>query len=326
MTTATALDGNRRRSRSRDDNVSSAGTAEAAYLRAIGKIPMFPHDVLVEKFKALRAAEAVHGEGDARDVAACKSDPRVVRLHQELTAANLRLVVSIAKKRVKPGSKLLDLVQEGNIGLMTAVDRFEWQRGWRFSTYATWWIKQAIGKYNTDHRKTIRVPAHAIKVQHDLIEAADAHRARGEDVPSREQLALEVGASETVARATLHTGRGTLSLDEPVGSGQDRAVQDSVEDHSAGVNPFENVSERELLGIVERVVDDLPTKEAAILRLRFGLCADPADDESFPITAPEIEAVIGGHGLTDDPPTLDATEPSDSDLQVLDAEVDDGIA
>jgi DNA-directed RNA polymerase sigma subunit (sigma70/sigma32) len=139
-------------------------------------------------------------------------------------------------------------------------------------------------------------------------------------------LALEVGASETVARATLHTGRGTLSLDEPVGSGQDRAVQDSVEDHSAGVNPFENVSERELLGIVERVVDDLPTKEAAILRLRFGLCADPADDESFPITAPEIEAVIGGHGLTDDPPTLDATEPSDSDLQVLDAEVDDGIA
>lgn len=304
-------------------------TAETAYLQQIGRSPILPHEELMARFRALEAEYArfplppysppAPGPGhdpkqlqrydedwEARAAPVWRrrrADSRVRMITTEIARSNLRLVVSIAKKRVRPGVRLLDLVQEGNIGLLTAVERFEWQRGYRFSTYATWWIRQAVGRHVTDHRRDIRMPAHAAAAQRELIEAAERHKREHGHVPDRDALARYAGVSETVARATLHTGRGIVSLeDRATGGGhgeREKTVADTVPDAGPGADPFANVAQLELLGVVEGVLDELSPKEHAILRLRFGLVADEHDETSFPITEDELAGVMEGRGLTD---------------------------
>lgn len=328
-------------------------TAESAYLQQIGKTPILPHEDLMVRFRTLEAEyeryplppyqpppEAPkedlaararrHAYDEAWDASAepvwkkRRADPAVRRVTDEIAKSNLRLVVSVAKKRVRPGVRLLDLVQEGNIGLLTAVERFEWRRGYRFSTYATWWIKQAIGRHVTDHRRDIRMPAHASTAQKLLVEASERHRAQHGHVPGQDELAQYAGVSRTVARATLHTGSNILSLDsystKGHGGGNERTIADTVPDRDPGADPFTNVSELELLGLVEDVLEDLSPKEHAILRLRFGLVADEHDDSAFPITDDELTDVMAGHGLKND-------EPSDTELMELEqlAAEDDAV-
>lgn len=326
-------------------------SAESAYLNLIGKTPILKHEDLMDRFRALEKAYEPYPvpPGPAADMDdACsaehraawnrrRADPTVKRITSQIAKSNLRLVVSIAKKRVRPGVGLLDLVQEGNVGLLTAVERFDWRRGFRFSTYATWWIRQAVGRYVTDHRRDIRMPSHAGAAQRTLIEAAERHKAEHGYVPGRDELAKYAGVSQTVARATLHTGRGTVSLDDPcylngggAGGGREgeKSVKDTVLDTDPGADPFTNVAELELLRVVERVVDSLSPKEAAVLRLRFGLVEDDSNDESYPITENELSAVMKGVGLVNDSfgpdgAAHDVSGPGDDELAALESEVAD---
>lgn len=325
--------------------MSRTESAEASWMAQMGRIPVLPHEQLMDKFRALEDAYARHPlptppsaarpKPDAlradpalatawalHDAAvdavwdSRRADPRIKAVTSDIVGPNLRLVVSLARKRTKrSGLRLMDLVSAGNEGMLVAIERFNWHRGYRFSTYATWWIKQAIGRWITDHHRTIRIPAHAGKVQRDMNEAADRITRGGGDVPDRDELARITKSSETVARATLHTGRGTLSLDSygrgpRPGRDGERSLADTIPDPSA--DPFRDVSELELLEVVASVVADLTAKEEAIIRLRFGLVPDTADDAGFPITEDELTSAMDGIGLGAELAASD--EPTDADI------------
>ena len=254
-----------------------------SYLDALHAFPQLKHPEVVELFQAY--------EGDDKSA----SD----KARKKIIECNLRLVVSIAKQYKNHNIPLEDLLQEGNIGLMKAVERFDWKRGFRFSTYATWWIKQAIGQHVLKRKRMIRLPAHAATVQRKLLQAAEEYRELNGAEPTTEELMDIIGASETVVKATIHSGRGTISLQQPLSAnGEGDTIEDKVEDDRPGCDPFENVAEKQLLEITRQVISQLSPKEAAILRLRFGLVEDQTDSESYPITEEEVQRVMSGKGLT----------------------------
>jgi RNA polymerase primary sigma factor len=265
-----------------------------SYLNALQLYPQLKHPEAVELFKSYNAGCVRDKEGE---VTSRTADAWKVR--KKLTECNLRLVVSIAKQYKGHNIPIEDLIQEGNIGLMKAVDRFKWEKGFRFSTYATWWIKQAIGQHVLKRKRMIRLPAHAATVQRKMLQAAEEFRESEGCEPTNEELQAIVGASETVVKATMHSGRGTISLQQPLSSsGEGDTIEDKVEDERPGSNPYENCAEKELLEITQGVLSCLSAKEAAILRLRFGLNEDSTDSSEYPITEAEARAVMEGKGLT----------------------------
>jgi RNA polymerase primary sigma factor len=269
----------------------------ASYLNALHRFSQLKHLELVELFQNYRAGRTELTE-DTYDLTA-----EAKRIRAKLIECNLRLVVSIAKQYKGHNIPLEDLIQEGNIGLMKSIDRFEWEKGFKFSTYATWWIRQSIGQHLLKRRRLIRLPAHAVSLQKKMMHAAEVYRTSNNEEPSSEELMDIVGASETVARATIHSGRGIVSLNTPSfdrsGGSEGNSLEDKIEDERPGVNPFENVAEKQLLSVTKRVLDSLSSKEAAILRLRFGLVEDLTTDTSaFPITEIELKSVMHGKGMT----------------------------
>jgi RNA polymerase primary sigma factor len=197
-----------------------------------------------------------------------RSDRIVRQAKRELMEANLRLVVSVAKRYLGSDLSLLDLVQEGNIGLMKAVDRFQYRRGFKFSTYATWWIRQAITRAIADHSRTIRIPVHMVETLNRISRVnRNIINELGRE-PTPEELAQRTGVPAKKVRLILESSRKPLSLETPIG--EDSELGDFLEDKSAG-SPNDSLLSQDLSVQVERALATLSSKEKEILRLRFGI-------------------------------------------------------
>lgn len=189
---------------------------------------------------------------------------------RELSSGNLRLVVSIAKKYRNRGMSFLDLIQEGNTGLMRAVDKYEYRRGFKFSTYATWWIRQAITRAIADQARTIRIPVHMIDVLSKLRQLQRKMLQEFGREPTTEELADHTELSVEEVRRVMDIGRLPVSLDKPIGDGEDNSFGEFVED-DASDNPVLSASNAILRDRIERILKTLTYREREIIRLRYGL-------------------------------------------------------
>jgi len=219
------------------------------YLKEIGRIPLL---VAAEEVELAKRVE--------------KDDVRAV---EKLTQANLRLVVSIAKKYVGRGLSLLDLIQEGNIGLIRAVEKFDWRRGYKFSTYATWWIRQAITRAIADQARTIRIPVHMVETINRFIRTSRRlMQELGRD-PTYDEIAKEMGVEESKVREIIKVSQEPTSLEAPVGDEKDSTLGDFIPDEE--IRPEEVASHELLKAHISEVLDTLNDREKKVLKLRFGL-------------------------------------------------------
>ena len=259
------------------------GTSDAVrmYLREIGQVDLLTVDderrlaQLIEDGKvAAGRLDAVGESGLVLDSGEDRSLTRAVsrgeRAKSELTQANLRLVVSIAKRYSGRGMQLLDLIQEGNLGLMRAVDKFDHTKGFKFSTYATWWIRQAITRSIADQARTIRIPVHMVEHMNRVTRAKRQMHQELEREPTVEELAVRVQIEPDRVRELLRISQDPLSLDSPIGDEDESNLGDFIEDDSVD-SPADAATRAMLTNAVGEVLGELSEREQEIVRLRFGL-------------------------------------------------------
>src|SRR5688500_4741517 len=189
---------------------------------------------------------------------------------RKLSGGNLRLVVSIAKKYRNRGLSFLDIIQEGNTGLMRAVDKYEYRRGFKFSTYATWWIRQAITRAIADHARTIRIPVHMIETMSKLRNISKQLMQEFGREPTDEEVAVKAGMSIAEARRVMKISRHPISLDRPVGESEDSYFGEFIEDDSAE-SPVQAATQEMLKEKIDQVLKTLTYREREIIKLRYGL-------------------------------------------------------
>ena len=220
------------------------------YLRSIGRVPLLSAEEEVSLAKRIERG----------DIAA----------KQHMVEANLRLVVSIAKGYVGRGLTLLDLIQEGSLGLIRAVEKFDYRRGYKFSTYATWWIRQAVTRSLADKGRTIRIPVHMVERLNKLVHAERRLIQQLGREPSPVELAEELECTVREVRDVMRITQQPISLEKPVGEEDDSALADFVEDVSAA-SPFEIASEALRRENVMRVLAALPRREREVIEMRYGI-------------------------------------------------------
>jgi RNA polymerase primary sigma factor len=244
-----------------------ADDAVRSYLKSIGRVK------LLTKEDEVRLAKRI----EMNDMAAKNA----------LIEANLRLVVSIAKRYTGRGLTLLDLIQEGNLGLIRAVEKFDWRRGFKFSTYATWWIRQGITRALADQSRTIRIPVHMVERMNRVQRVRRALLQKEGREPTPEEIAVQVEMNPTQVEEILELGKEPVSLETPVGSGEgDARLADFIEDEQHDA-PLDVVSSRMRDADLERALRTLQWRERRVLELRYGLSSEE------PMTLEAIGSEVG---------------------------------
>ncbi len=220
------------------------------YLKEIGRVPLLTPEEEIELAKRME-----QGDEEAK---------------RRLCEANLRLVVSIAKRYVGRGMLFLDLIQEGNLGLIKAVEKFDWRKGYKFSTYATWWIRQAITRAIADQARTIRIPVHMVETINKLVRVSRTLLQELGREPTPEEIAKEMNISEDKVREIMKIAQEPVSLETPIGEEEDSHLGDFIEDQEARA-PAEEASFTLLREQLDEVLKTLTEREQRVLRLRFGL-------------------------------------------------------
>jgi len=236
------------------------------YLKEIGRVPLLTAQQEVELAKRME-----RGDEEAK---------------RKLIEANLRLVVAIAKKYVGRGMLFLDLIQEGNLGLIRAVEKFDWRKGYKFSTYATWWIRQAITRALADQARTIRIPVHTVETINKLVRVSRQLLQQKGREPAPEEIAEEMGLTPERVREIMKIAQEPISLETPIGEEEDSHLGDFIEDESVS-SPAEAASYTLLKEQLESVLDTLTPRERKVLKLRFGL------DDGRPRTLEEVGKEFG---------------------------------
>ena len=260
-----------------DDEAGTLDDPVRTYLREIGRVPLLnaAQEVMLAKQmeKRLFAEERLENRDGMPLETIRRLEREVVvgiEARKRLTEANLRLVVSMAKKYVGRGMSLLDLIQEGNIGLIRAVEKFDFRKGFKFSTYATWWIRQAITRSIADQARTIRIPVHMVETINKLVRISRRLVQEKGREPTSEEIGGEMGIPSTKVREIIKVSQEPVSLETPIGEEEDSHLGEFIPDE-ATMSPADAASYQMLREQVEAVLNSLSDRERKVLRLRFGL-------------------------------------------------------
>ncbi|GAC1394446.1 MAG: RNA polymerase sigma factor RpoD [Ktedonobacteraceae bacterium] len=251
------------------DLESSLDDPVRMYLREIGRVPLLTAEEEVRLAQRMERGKLERAKAEQNKTTRHYIEDGA-EAQRRLTEANLRLVVSVAKKYIGRGMSLLDLIQEGNIGLIRAVEKFDYTKGYKFSTYATWWIRQAITRAIADQARTIRIPVHMVETINRLIRISRRLLQELGREPTSEEIAEQMEITAEKVREIIKVSQEPVSLETPIGEEDDSHLGDFIEDHTA-LAPAEAASHQLLKEQVEDVLDSLTERERKVLQLRFGL-------------------------------------------------------